>query len=176
MEVITRYGLDELLVVANTRHGPGGHRRARATEGPDHDHLQDARDAHEFLVGHGVDVPESLPAAADLRRLREIREAVRSPVESGVDRRARLGLATYRLEARVRLEAASSGWDAVVDDMRLPLAELPKQAARLKVCGNPLCRFIFSDRSRNLSRRWCEMAACGNRAKVARHRAAASVR
>ncbi len=42
---------------------------------------------------------------------------------------------------------------------------------RLRVCDNPGCRWVFADTSRTGRRRWCDMATCGNRAKVARHRA-----
>jgi predicted RNA-binding Zn ribbon-like protein len=37
--------------------------------------------------------------------------------------------------------------------------------ARLKVCASPDCRWAFFDATRNRSRRWCDMAGCGNRAK-----------
>jgi predicted RNA-binding Zn ribbon-like protein len=40
--------------------------------------------------------------------------------------------------------------------------------ARLKICGNPECGWLFLDTTRNGSRRWCDMAACGNRAKAQR--------
>jgi len=40
---------------------------------------------------------------------------------------------------------------------------------RLKSCDG--CGRLFLDGSRNRSRRWCDMQGCGNRAKVARHRA-----
>jgi predicted RNA-binding Zn ribbon-like protein len=36
---------------------------------------------------------------------------------------------------------------------------------RVKACAEPGCRWAFFDLSRNASRRWCEMAECGNRAK-----------
>jgi len=36
---------------------------------------------------------------------------------------------------------------------------------RLKVCANDTCRWAFYDRSRARSARWCQMGACGNRAK-----------
>jgi predicted RNA-binding Zn ribbon-like protein len=42
---------------------------------------------------------------------------------------------------------------------------------RLRVCANEECRWIFNDTSRTGKRRWCDMSTCGNRAKVARHRA-----
>lgn len=41
--------------------------------------------------------------------------------------------------------------------------------ARVRACANPECRWMFIDASRNGSRRWCDMAACGNRAKAQRH-------
>jgi predicted RNA-binding Zn ribbon-like protein len=37
---------------------------------------------------------------------------------------------------------------------------------RVKQCGR--CDWLFLDRSRNQSRRWCSMDACGNRVKMAR--------
>lgn len=40
---------------------------------------------------------------------------------------------------------------------------------RLKPCGSEDCVLLFWDTSRNLSRRWCNMATCGNRSKVSRH-------
>jgi len=40
---------------------------------------------------------------------------------------------------------------------------------RLRRCANDECRWLFIDRSRNGSRRWCDMSSCGNRAKARRH-------
>lgn len=39
--------------------------------------------------------------------------------------------------------------------------------ARLRVCANPGCGLFFYDASRTHRRRWCSMAVCGNRSKVA---------
>lgn len=39
--------------------------------------------------------------------------------------------------------------------------------ARLRACANPQCGLVFYDTSRTHLRRWCSMAACGNRSKVA---------
>jgi predicted RNA-binding Zn ribbon-like protein len=44
---------------------------------------------------------------------------------------------------------------------------------RLRVCADDTCRWLFVDRSPAGRRRWCDMRTCGNRAKVARHRARA---
>jgi predicted RNA-binding Zn ribbon-like protein len=39
--------------------------------------------------------------------------------------------------------------------------------ARLRTCANPDCGLLFCDNSRTHRRRWCSMAVCGNRSKVA---------
>jgi len=39
---------------------------------------------------------------------------------------------------------------------------------RVKKCSDPACGYLFLDISRNLSRRWCDMRDCGNRAKANR--------
>jgi predicted RNA-binding Zn ribbon-like protein len=43
------------------------------------------------------------------------------------------------------------------------------QASRVRECAGPGCGWLFVDTSRNRSRRWCEMASCGNRAKARRN-------
>ena len=56
------------------------------------------------------------------------------------------------------------------------LAAIARSAAELLVegeeapvrrCANPACRLFFYDDSRTHRRRWCSMAVCGNRHKVA---------
>ncbi len=48
----------------------------------------------------------------------------------------------------------------------LILAEL----LRVHRCASPRCTRVFHDATKNGARRWCDMATCGNRAKVARFR------
>jgi predicted RNA-binding Zn ribbon-like protein len=42
---------------------------------------------------------------------------------------------------------------------------------RLRECGNPECRWLFLDTSKNHTRRWCDMKVCGNRMKARRFKA-----
>lgn len=42
--------------------------------------------------------------------------------------------------------------------------------AHVKACEGPNCTLLFADHTRGHARRWCSMAACGNRAKQAAHR------
>lgn len=69
---------------------------------------------------------------------------------------------------------AAHGADADADAARLAIAVVAGaylavrargEWPRLKVCASPDCRWAFLDTTRNRSRRWCDMAGCGNRAK-----------
>jgi predicted RNA-binding Zn ribbon-like protein len=44
------------------------------------------------------------------------------------------------------------------------------EVGRLRVCANDDCHWLFLDRSKNRSRRWCAMWNCGNVEKARRHR------
>ncbi|MCF3124658.1 CGNR zinc finger domain-containing protein [Streptomyces arenae] len=61
--------------------------------------------------------------------------------------------------------ARGPAWLAARDYLRL-LATAPD---RIRGCAHEACVLHFFDTSRNGTRRWCSMAACGNRAKAARH-------
>ena len=45
------------------------------------------------------------------------------------------------------------------------------EAERVKECGDPTCRWLFLDTSKNHTRRWCNMKTCGNRMKARKHQA-----
>ncbi|WP_246856811.1 CGNR zinc finger domain-containing protein [Brenneria corticis] len=57
-----------------------------------------------------------------------------------------------------------------------PIAELAasliseKSFELVRKCEHPECSLWFYDRTKAHRRRWCSMALCGNRAKVARFR------
>ena len=74
-------------------------------------------------------------------------------------------------EGRWRLEfiARESGLEWLLAAIARSAAELivEGEAAPVKRCANPGCRLFFYDDSRTRQRRWCSMAVCGNRHKVA---------
>lgn len=76
-------------------------------------------------------------------------------------------LAAYRWSRSVSLDRIS--W-AVTRAAAALLTEPPR--GHLRVCAAESCDWLFLDISRNQSRRWCDMAVCGNRAKVRRFREA----
>lgn len=170
-----RSAIDDLLVVANTRHGPGGHFRVRAVDGPPHDHLADPAEARAYLVDHAVTAPEGMPDPASIARLARLRDLVRGLAGEGapadppaVVEDLAAGV-TYRL-AGGAMAPSRAGWAGFVDRLLPAALELGADPATLRLCGNPRCRYAFLDRSRNRSRVWCESAVCGNRVRVGRHR------
>jgi predicted RNA-binding Zn ribbon-like protein len=87
-----------------------------------------------------------------------------------------------RALGRLRLESAGAAarWEWVDDPDALDVMLWPvvRAAADLLVssdlalvrqCAADTCEWLFLDRSRNRSRRWCDMTICGNRAKARRH-------
>lgn len=71
-------------------------------------------------------------------------------------------------------------WSGVEQQAEIPLWKLAQAAADLLVssdveqvkdCGDPSCRWLFLDTSKNHTRRWCDMKTCGNRMKARRFQA-----
>jgi predicted RNA-binding Zn ribbon-like protein len=69
-------------------------------------------------------------------------------------------------------------WHDVEDRLSWPSWLIARSAAdlltserrgRVHECAGPGCGWLFLDTSRNRSRRWCDMADCGNRAKARRN-------
>jgi predicted RNA-binding Zn ribbon-like protein len=73
--------------------------------------------------------------------------------------------ATWKLE----FVAREGGLDWLLAAIARSAAEILTEGAeaRLQVCANPVCGLFFCDTSRTHRRRWCSMAVCGNRHKVA---------
>jgi predicted RNA-binding Zn ribbon-like protein len=71
-------------------------------------------------------------------------------------------------------------WPSTEQHPEIPLWKLAQAASDLllssdaelvKDCGDPTCRWLFLDVSKNHTRRWCDMKTCGNRMKARRHQA-----
>ena len=70
-------------------------------------------------------------------------------------------------------------WPAAAHPLERVMQEIARSAAdlltsealtRVRQCSGETCSWLFVDTSRNRMRRWCDMKACGNRAKVRRFR------
>src|SRR5882762_2840311 len=75
-------------------------------------------------------------------------------------------------EYRWSLDPSAGALDAAMQPLVESAVSLLTSAKmeRLRRCGNSTCYWLFLDETRNHSRRWCEMASCGNVVKVRRHR------
>jgi predicted RNA-binding Zn ribbon-like protein len=89
-------------------------------------------------------------------------------------------LSTALAQSRIALAAEGFVWewagrDEALDRMLWPVvhdvADLltSEDLDRVGQCADDRCGWLFLDVSRNHSRRWCSMEACGNRAKARRH-------
>ncbi len=70
------------------------------------------------------------------------------------------------------LEPEARGMDGALARLLVPVFESSRDGSwqRAKACRADDCQWAFYDRSRNRSGTWCEMAVCGNRAKVRNYR------
>jgi len=70
---------------------------------------------------------------------------------------------------KIEFVAREGGLDWLLAAVARSGAEIIAEGARarLRLCANPHCGLFFYDNSRTRRRRWCSMAVCGNRSKVA---------
>jgi predicted RNA-binding Zn ribbon-like protein len=70
---------------------------------------------------------------------------------------------------RIEYIAREDGLDWLLAAIARSAAEIVVEGAkaRIRLCANTRCGLFFYDASRTHRRRWCSMAACGNRNKVA---------
>ena len=130
-------------------------------------------------------------ATAALVDARRVRAALRALAERGSQPRARadalaeINRVLGRSAGTRRVEAREDGSFArtfvptgdAFAALAIPIVESAADALvagelpRVRRCADPSCARVFLDVTRNGARRWCDMAACGNRAKAARWRA-----
>jgi len=128
-------------------------------------------------------------SSADLGRALAVREALRSLLHANVglpvdrralellDRTGAVGALAIRFarDGSASLSAAGSGLDGALGRILAVVysAMVAGTWTRLKACPRDVCGWVFYDRSRNGSSRWCAMSVCGNRTKTKKHRARA---
>ena len=142
----------------------------------------EARRLRRWAESHARAAGRALAEAA------EVREAIAAVFQAVVAGKAPPPAALTRLEAACRagsvaraLRASDGGaawvwreaspepnrptWAAALDAARILTSA---ECARVRQCGDAECGWFFLDTSRNRSRRWCSMEACGNRNKARR--------
>ena len=107
-------------------------------------------------------------AAADLRHL---------------ERLNRLLERDEKFQQLVKVDGTAQGFELrtmrrwrSTDSLLFPIAEAlatfisNEDFSYVRACEGAQCTLLFADHTRGHARRWCSMALCGNRAKVAAHR------
>lgn len=165
------------------------------TNGKPHDHVADPAALRRWLRERSLASDRTTVAAveADLPAFRSLRDLVREVTLRTAGEGEPTGSQVRRLNRVLRegthfhqLRAGADGSRFMVEPVGNDLPQARAAVAgslahyladhdtrRLRACANDGCRWVFVDRSPGGRRRWCDMRTCGNRAKVARHRARA---
>ena len=129
-------------------------------------------------------------AAAVLQRAVDLREALYRifiaqmeglppPPADLVRLNSELGLAMAHLRLQPGATCCVWTWESDTQALDRVIWPVVRSAAdlltsgeldRVRQCAGDRCGWLFVDRSKNRSRRWCEMKECGNVAKVRRYR------
>ncbi len=142
-----------------------------------------------FLRRWGIDLSGIADdqVVSSLRALRTVifKIAKQAGSRSGIERQALEDLNPYFVRAplvrrldlkknrpRVRLVPVAGKLESALGEIAGSFAVALARGApsRIKICKNKDCFWVFYDRSKNKSRKWCEGATCGNLMKVRRFR------
>jgi predicted RNA-binding Zn ribbon-like protein len=189
--VISANRADLCLDFANTRYW-------RGTEAPT-EVLQTLDDVFTFLVSANALDPATVDAlkaawprdneAADLAAIIHLREALyrlfvaaAKKIPPHTDDLARVNRALREAPPRSELTASASDYLWRVPELKCEIPHLlapilwtagdmlaEPRRTRVRLCANDKCVWLFLDDSKSGTRRWCDMKACGNRAKAHRH-------
>jgi predicted RNA-binding Zn ribbon-like protein len=155
--------------------------------------LSDDRQVLDWLEHAGLLVDEAILKKSPRGRLREAAVALREDARALIERRkagkhgnpAALNRLLERSAAYRQLiwkpgsrpRRVTYGRIETPEDLLLPVAESIAELLEtgdyelVRKCENPACTLWFYDRTKSHHRRWCSMAICGNRMKVAAFRA-----
>ena len=145
------------------------------------DLLATPADLDRWLIASGL--AETAPGATEgnLIQARSLREALYRLAMSRVEGQSLAEADRERINGFAALPTAppwlgEDGRARLFGDARSLLAGLAREGVellggelsdRIRQCEGPPCAVLFLDTSRKGDRRWCSMAACGNRAKAA---------
>ena len=76
-------------------------------------------------------------------------------------------------DGSLHLRPVSADWPQVMAAIAAAFAQTVSsgEGARVRICDNPDCRWVFYDETRNRTKRFCDDKMCGNLMKVRRFRA-----
>ena len=162
--VLADTGTDEGLLLALLNSTP-------VIDGVPADDLADPARARAWLAAAGGRGTE-----AELRYVLQVRRALQAVVR-GQQPASVLAPELAGVTSVPVVDDGRIGWTlSVAPDRELAVrailtwdALVRQSPGRLRPCANDECRLFLIDRSKANAARWCSMAVCGNRMKVAAH-------
>jgi Putative stress-induced transcription regulator/CGNR zinc finger len=170
--------------LVNTQYGQGRYA---------HVELTSPEQLRAWLVAHGLLADGTPVTEGDVRRVLQLREALRSLLRANNE----TGMLASQVDVLNRLSSNApltvrfhhDGLPALEPDIAGVDGTLARLVgivftamtdgtwARLKACRNERCQKAFYDTSKNRSGAWCSMAGCGSRlkARAYRHRRTAHI-
>lgn len=143
--------------------------RARSTAAELDDVAARARDLREWFRGFVRKKKGRALIAKDLRELEPLNQLLERDEQHGrIVTNVSDDAATFELRAQRRWQSADSLLMPIVEALARLVCD--EDFTLVKACEGPACTLLFADHTRGHARRWCSMAICGNRAKVAAHR------
>ena len=142
--------------------------RAQALPGELDSVAEQARDLREWFRKFVREQKGRSLAAADLKRLERLNRLLEK--DEKFQQLVKADGTAQGLELRTMRRWRSPG------SLLFPIAEAlatcisDEDFSYVKACEGATCTLLFADHTRGHARRWCSMALCGNRAKVAAHR------
>ena len=126
-----------------------------------------ARDVVRGFGGRGSRV--------EVRELARARSHLQAAVRTGAPPEALTEIFDGVASRVTRVSADGIHWDLSGPDARLPAARavmawsnlVSQRPGRLRACANDECQRFLVDATKGNTARWCSMAVCGNRDKVA---------
>lgn len=143
--------------------------RVRSTPAELDEAAAQARELREWFRGF-VRKRKGRPLTArDVRALEPLNQLLeRDEQHAEIVAGARDGVTPFELRANRRWQSAASLLMPIAEALARVVCE--EDFTQVKACEGPGCTLMFADHTRGHVRRWCSMAICGNRAKVAAHR------
>ena len=143
--------------------------RIRSTAAELDDVAARARDLREWFRGFVRKRKGGPLVAKDLREIEPLNQLLGRDQQHGeIVTNISGGVTSFELRAHRRWQSAASLLMPIAEALARLVCE--EDFTHVKACEGPRCTLMFADHTRGHARRWCSMAICGNRAKVAAHR------
>ncbi|PLR78317.1 hypothetical protein CU633_05770 [Bacillus sp. V3-13] len=175
-------GYDELEIIADFLNTHD--KRMRFEGDPGIELLENTRRLHAWFIKHDLISKDDEVSNDDLQMALKLRTEIRRTINNPHDQQAEFTVLNDFVkqfqftivfgEQGAKLQPVQTGGKRGIANLIALIFEIKRKelSYRLRVCSAEDCQWVFLDRSRPGTGKWCSMKACGNRAKnkAFRHR------